>query len=251
MNSILINAATPRELAYLVRELSATPTPFPGGEVWRGLLASGNTEVTLATTGIGKVNTAWALTALLERYLDRPPALIINTGCGGAYSGSGLSVGDLAVANCEIYGDDGVVTPKGWSSMEEIGIPVMVRKDKLYFNEFPLSQTAAEMAMRLATVLNIPMQRGRFVTVSTCSGTSTQGSELIRRHNGICENMEGAVVAHLALKYNIPCMEVRGISNMVEDRDLSRWNISAAVDAAQRFLLRFLEGIEHSLRRVL
>jgi futalosine hydrolase len=250
MSSVLINAATPQELTYLVRELNAAPVPFAGGwEVWRGTLATGRLQVTLATTGVGKVNTAWTLTALLERHFPQPPALIINTGCGGAYAGSGLNVGDLAVANCEVYGDEGVATPNGWQSMEGIGIPVLVRKDKLYFNEFPLSQVAAEKAMRLAAVLSIPMRRGRFVTVSTCSGTAARGAELVARFGGICENMEGAVIAHLALKYEIPCLEVRGISNQVEDRDLSRWNITLAVETAQRFLLRYLESIEDALER--
>jgi futalosine hydrolase len=250
MSTVLINAATPQELTYLVRELDATLIPFPGtGEVWRGTLATGRLQIVLATTGIGKVNTAWALTALLEHHLEQMPALIINTGCGGSYSGSGLNVGDLAVANAEVYGDEGVETPRGWQSMEAIGIPVLVRKDKLYFNEFPLSQEAAEKAMRLAAVLGIPMQRGRFVTVSTCSGTAVRGKKIAGRFSGICENMEGAVVAHLALKYEIPCMEVRGISNLVEDRDLSRWNITLAVETAQRFLLRYLESIEESLER--
>ena len=187
---------------------------------------------------------------MLERHLETAPALIINTGCAGAYSGSGLNVGDLAVASTEVYGDEGVETPRGWQSMEAIGIPVMVRKGKLYFNEFPLSQEAAEKAMRLAAVLGIPTQRGRFITVSTCSGTTARGKKMAGRFSGICENMEGAVVAHLALKYEIPCMEVRGISNLVEDRDLSRWNITLAVETAQRFLLRYLESIEESLERL-
>lgn len=250
MSMVLIIAATPQELAYLVRELNAAPVALPAGwEAWRGTLATGRLQVMLATTGIGKVNTAWALTALLERHLAQPPAMIINTGCGGAYGGIGLNVGDLAVANGEVYGDDGVETPQGWCSMETIGIPVLVRKDKLYFNEFPLSQEAAEKAMRLATVLGIPMKRGRFITVSTCSGTTARGKKLAARFSGICENMEGAVVAHLALKYDIPCLEVRGISNLVEDRDLSRWNITLAVETAQRFLLRYLESIEDTLER--
>jgi futalosine hydrolase len=53
--------------------------------------------------------------------------------------------------------------------------------------------------------------------------------------------MEGAAVAHVALLYDIPLLEVRGISNMVEDRDLSRWDIPRSVEMSQRFLFRCLE----------
>jgi futalosine hydrolase len=38
-------------------------------------------------------------------------------------------------------------------------------------------------------------------------------------------------------------MEIRGISNMVEDRDLSRWDIAGAAEKAQRFVLRFIEAL--------
>jgi futalosine hydrolase len=37
-------------------------------------------------------------------------------------------------------------------------------------------------------------------------------------------------------------MELRGISNMVEKRDLRRWDINRAVEQAQRFLLKFIEA---------
>jgi futalosine hydrolase len=43
--------------------------------------------------------------------------------------------------------------------------------------------------------------------------------------------------------HGLDCLEVRGISNMVEDRDLSRWNVGDAVAKAQRFIRAFLEAL--------
>jgi futalosine hydrolase len=43
------------------------------------------------------------------------------------------------------------------------------------------------------------------------------------------------------LDYGVDCLEVRGVSNMVEDRDLSRWNLPLAVEKAQRFIIKYLE----------
>jgi futalosine hydrolase len=42
--------------------------------------------------------------------------------------------------------------------------------------------------------------------------------------------MEGAAYAHVAARYALPFLEVRGISNVVEDRDLSRWQLDAAAN---------------------
>jgi futalosine hydrolase len=200
----------------------------------------GDAAFILAVTGMGKVNAAAAITALLERH---QPVLIINTGCAGAYPGSGLAVGDLALATTEVYGDEGVLTPSGWESLEFIGIPALEWKGNRYFNEIPLSFSASEKAMQLAVALGLPIRRGRFVTVSTCSGTKSKGEELFNRFGGICENMEGAAAAQVALIYGVDCLEVRGVSNMVEDRDLSRWNIPHAVERVQRFVLKFIETL--------
>lgn len=238
MASIIVAAATHKELALLIRSIGAQQEPGAraGRETYRGEL--GGVTLYLTVTGLGKANTASALTALLERV---SPRLVINVGCAGAYVGSGLQVGDLAVASAEVYGDEGVLTPTGWEPLESIGIPQVVRGGRRFFNEFPLTMLLAERAVQLGAAQGIAVRRGRFVTVSTCSGTAVRGDELARRFDAICENMEGAAAAHMALLYGVDCLEIRGISNMVEDRDLSAWNIPLAVETAQRFLLKYLE----------
>ncbi|NJD90823.1 MAG: futalosine hydrolase [Geobacter sp.] len=234
---ILITASMELELSLLVRELNAVRLDDVCGHcLWRGEAHS--REVFLATTGIGKVNAAIVTALLLDKL---KPGFLINTGCGGAYRGSGLNVGDLAIATVEIYGDEGVLTVDGWHTLEIIGIPSVERKGNRYSNEFPLSMQAAEKVFHLAASLGLPIRRGKFITVSTCSGTLHRGEELEKRFGGICENMEGAASAHAAILFDTPFLELRGISNMVEDRDISRWDIPRAVEMAQRFLARCLE----------
>jgi futalosine hydrolase len=237
-NLILITASTPIELELLIRYSAAQPLPQSAfSPVYSGTIGKNN--LLLAVTGMGKVNAAASVAALLAHYT---PRLIINTGCAGAYHGSDLNVGELAVASTEIYGDEGVMTTNGWQGLELIGIPLIERGGTRYYNDYPLNITVADKVMHLAISMGIPIQRGHFVTVSTCSGTKTRGEELASRFNAICENMEGAAVAQVALINGVDCLEIRGISNMVEDRDLSRWDIPLAVENVQRFLLRLLES---------
>ena len=75
---------------------------------------------------------------------------------------------------------------------------------------------------------------GPFVTVSACSGTGARGAELAGRFGAVCESMEGAAYAHVAALYGVPFLEVRGISNRVEDRDLSAWRLHDAAAIAAR-----------------
>jgi futalosine hydrolase len=195
-------------------------------------------RVILVVTGVGKANAAAAVSCLAQRH---KPSLIIDCGCGGAYPGSGLDIGHLAIASAEIYGDEGVVTPQGWSDLTAMGLPLVSREGNRYHNEIPLSLMQTERAVQLATALGIPFRRGRFVTVSTCSGTTARGEELWTRYGAVCETMEGAAVAHASLLWGIDCLEVRGISNRVEDRDMSSWDLDGAVEAAQRFVLKYIE----------
>ena len=221
MKPVFVTASTVQELSLLIRIIGAAQDEsiiFP--EIHRGRI--GQRQVIIAVTGVGKVNAASAVTLLLQQ---ASPEFLINTGCAGAYAESGLAVGDLAVATSEIHADEGVLTVDGWQSLELIGIPLITRRGKAYFNEFPLSLQATRKALNLATALGLPMKQGKFLTVSTCSGTSVQGAELVSRYSGICENMEGAAVAQVAMLFGVDCLEIRGISNMVEDRNLSLWDI--------------------------
>lgn len=237
---ILILAAVEQEIALLRDALGASAVTrdgvFPHHE---GML--GTRPVAICVGGIGKINAAAATTALIERL---QPRLVVNTGCGGAYLSSGLAVGDLAVASDECLGDEGVLTSGGWHDLQFMGIPSLPHNGHSYHNRLPLSRHLAEKAVRLADGYGLKLRRGPFVTVSTCSGTRQRGDELAGRYNGICENMEGAAVVQVCLRYGIDCMELRGISNMVDERNMKSWDIPRAVEAAQRFLLKYLEMLE-------
>lgn len=237
MHPIIVTASTPLELSQLIAETSALAVDGAGPlRAFRGTVSG--REVILAVTGIGKVNAASALTALLERFT---PELVVNIGCGGAFPGKGLGLGELAIATGEQLADEGVLTPEGWRGLELIGIPVCELRGERIFNTIPLPPDLAASALSLAVERGFRAVAGPFLTVSTCSGTRARGEELLRRFPGICENMEGGALAQVALIYDVPFLEVRGISNMVEDRNLARWDLKRAVSEAQRFLLAYLE----------
>ncbi len=239
MQPTLIIAAIPRELALLTAALEDTVHGTGMFAPTEGFI--GPSRLVCCAAGIGKANAAAASAVLLEQY---QPKRIIITGCGGAYPGSGLSVGDLAVASEELFGDEGVVTPQGWLDLKQMGLPLLKQGDRNWYGTVPLTLHETEKVLRLADSHGLRLTRGRFVTVSTCSGTKERGLELARRYQAICENMEGAAIALNALRYGLPCLEIRGISNLVEDRDLSRWEIDRAVEAAQRFVIKAIEELE-------
>jgi futalosine hydrolase len=197
---------------------------------WTGRLDG--VPVVLLAGGMGKTNAAHALTALLE---TQPIHGILGFGIGGAYPGSGLDVGGIALATEAVYGDEGVQTPAGWTGTEGIGIPLWAKGEARTFNTFALDAARVERARTALAASGYDVRTGPFVTVSCCSGTAALGAAMAERFPGaLCEGMEGAALAHVAAIYGVPFLEMRAVSNLVEDRDLSRWRIRDAAETAQQ-----------------
>jgi futalosine hydrolase len=238
-NPILILTATGFEQHLLREALQQPAVQTVAHRTWtRGIL--GNSPVILIETGMGQVNTAQTL-AVAFQYIH--PELVLQIGIGGAYLPAHLQLGDLVLATVEHYGDLGIITPDGWTSAEAIGIPI-VKTNRDYYNSYPLDNTLVNEAESILRKRGEPVIKGPFVTVQQCSGRTDVGNALANRFQAICENMEGAAAAHLCLLYQMPFLELRAISNQVEDRNKNTWNIPLAIERAQvatRFLLESLK----------
>ena len=195
----------------------------------------------LVIAGIGAVNTAHALTRHL---VTQPkPSLVIQTGIAGAYVPAGVPVGAVVLASEEVYADVGVITTDGWRSAEEIGIPLVeaTATSPARFNHFPFDE---RLVARASAVCGPRVARtGRFLTLSQVTGVRALGDALHARFGALCESMEGAAAAHVCALHDVPFLEVRGISNLVEDRDRSKWRIKEAAGAAQLVVRHLLEHV--------
>ncbi len=213
-----------------------------GKNIYKGSIS--NIGIVLMNTGIGKVNAAHSATCILEQF---PVEAVLNLGVAGAYSGSGLSNGDVALASKEILGDDGVIDSGGWHSLNTIGIPLVRRGRKKYFNEFPADKRLSNKIMKSiksGLIQSSPqVTQGPFVTLSAASGSPSRAVELQKRFNGICENMEGAAVAQVCAIYKVPFIEIRGVSNIVGVRDKRRWDLKGASGNCQGVVLDLLNTV--------
>lgn len=229
-NPLALVCSVPLECERLRAALEGAEETHVGRKpAWTGRLDGA--EVVLLPGGMGKTNAAHALTALLE---TRPVRGVVGFGIGGAYPGAGLEIGDIALATAAVYGDEGVMAPGGWISTEGIGIPLWHAGEARTFNTFVLDAERVERARTALADAGYRVRTGPFVTVSCCSGTAALGEAMAARFPGaLCEGMEGAALAHVAAIYEVPFLELRAVSNLVEDRDMSRWRIREAAEAAQ------------------
>ena len=148
--------------------------------------------------------------------------MIIHLGVGGAYPSSGLKEGDIAIAEKEIYGDEGVFLKDGFHTAETIGIPFLVKARKRYFNEFLHDKKLFKMAVRISRVTfhasHITVESGPFLTLSTCTGT-VRGRRNLRKHSMLFAKIWKVLRWRMyVLSCGIPMVEIRGISNIVGER---------------------------------
>jgi futalosine hydrolase len=240
MIALLCSVSAEAEL--LLSKTTVTGTTTLGSKsVIEGMLA--NQRVLLCVGGMGKVNAAHAATLMISNF---DPRALIVFGVGGAYHSSGATVGDIALASEEIAGDEGVLTSEGFKDTEYLGIALVQSDHAQRYNRFPVSaghlKKAQQALSRSKTRARI--HTGTFITLSTCTGTSRRAKELEGRYHGLCENMEGAAAAQVAELHSVPWLEVRGISNIVEARDLKKWDIPTAAEAVQMAVQQILEGWE-------
>ena len=235
-------SAVALEGSIILRHMKKIKENVPCGlSLYKGKIK--DKSVVYIISGIGKTNASRGTTLLIEKFF---PCLIVNFGVGGAYPSSGLKIGDIAAAEKEIYGDEGAYLKDGFHTAEEIGIPLLVKTGKRYFNKFQLDKKLLKKAVSISRITHyasrITVKSGPFLTLSTCTGTLKRAKGLEKTFHAICENMEGAVVAHISTLYGIPMVEIRGISNVVEDRNKTKWNVKLASENCQKVVIEFLKN---------
>ncbi len=202
--------------------LLCVATEFEGA-LLRERLDGSHPDVAIVRTGVGPVNAAHAVTLFLAKTGARE---IVVCGVGGAYPTSGLQVGDVVCAASECYGDLGATSPSGFLDMKTLGFAVVEAPTPL-FNDIPMH--VFPVARRVP-----------FVTVSSCTGTDGAARDIETRTAGAVESMEGAAIAHVAHLHGVPVGEVRGISNIVTNRDTTTWRLQEAAAAAQEAVLSWI-----------
>lgn len=179
----------------------------------------GNADIRVLVTGVGTVSTSWNLTKFISA--GYRPELAINAGIAGSYRNN-IAIGSVVVPLSDRFADVGIETTEGFLSLAEAGL-----EDPDLF-PFKGGEIIAsnEFIDKALTIVN-PV---RAITVNTASGTSDTIGRLKKKYDPDIETMEGATFFYICSGEKIPFLAFRSISNMVEPRDRSKWDIPLALD---------------------
>ena len=67
--------------------------------------------------------------------------------------------------------------------------------------------------------------------------------KIVHRLNPQGESMEGAACMFACQEANVPCVQIRSISNFVEKRNKSKWDITMAITNLNKELQKFISTL--------
>ena len=155
---------------------------------------------------------------------------VLQVGIGGAYPAQqerdALAIGEVAVAASEYDLDLGVGAGADWRGLDALGFAVAATDPPTY-NRIPCHAAASVAVARAVDCPLLP-----FATSDSVTADALTAERIAAATGAAVESMEGAAGALVSLTLAVPFVELRGVSNVVGDRDKSRWRIPAAIDAA-------------------
>ncbi len=214
MRKLLVCAATQMELQTF------TPAFSSSGQ-WVFSSCAKTDSAFGVVTGVGIPFTLAELPGIIA---NTAPDYILNIGIAGAYPNSGLKIGDVVLGSSEVFGDIGFELPEspGFQPLTSsaFGAP--------YANPFLLETSGWDSPI-------LPFSLGAGCTVNCCTGTDKVGIMREKLYGVQFESMEGAAVAMIGQREDIPVMEIRSISNIAGNRDMRPENIRLALDQLIKF----------------
>ena len=213
--NVLVIAATERELTG-IKEIS---------------FGHQNMKVQTAVTGVGLLPSAYAIMQLIA---IAKPDMVIQVGIAGTFTPT-LELGTAVTVRKEILADMGVYETDGYHDIFELGL---AEKNIPPFEQGAIVNHHDNLmeAASLPTVLA--------VSVNEISTSLEKINLFAEKYKVAIESMEGASLHYVCAMQQIPFIQIRGISNLVGERDKTKWKIPEALHAATNACINLINKIQ-------
>ena len=81
------------------------------------------------------------------------------------------------------------------------------------------------------------------ITVNTVHGNEASIKKIAERLNPQLESMEGAAIFYACREMNVPCLQIRAVSNYVEKRNRDNWKIGLAIKNLNKFSVQLVKEL--------
>ena len=178
-------------------------------------------EIDFLVTGIGMVATTYSLT---RQFAAAEYDLALQIGLAGSFD-SRIKIGGVCRIEEDVFSELGAESGNDFLTLEQMDLPgITTVKNEIDFDSDMLNA--------------LPVWRG--ITVNTVHGNETSIAKIKERLNPQVETMEGAAFLWACNQTKVKCVQIRSISNYVEKRDKSKWEIGLAVKNLNDTLVRIM-----------
>jgi len=217
--NILVVSATEFEVKPLLDFLKINE-PLPGLNLANKQLE--NHDVQVLITGVGMVNTAFKM----GRYMNSLFDLVINVGVCGAFDRN-LQLGELVRVKTDILSEMGAEDGDTFLTYNQLNLP----GQHIFSENYTISNFLID---------SIKIVKG--ITVNTVHGNELSIENVKQLYHPDVESMEGAAFFASCKRAGGDFIQIRAISNYVEKRDKSKWQMPLAIKNLNEFLISFVDS---------
>lgn len=218
--NILIVSATEFEVKPLCDYLGISQI-LPGLNVSDNLIE--DHELKVLITGVGMVNTAFSM----GRYSNTLYDLVLNVGVCGAFD-KALKLGDVVQVTEDVLSELGAEDGDTFLTYDKLNLPGEYKFKGYLSNSFPQIDA---------------LKKVKGITVNTVHGNEISINKVKTLFNPDVESMEGAAFLSSCKRAGNNYTQIRAVSNYVEKRDKSKWQMALAIKNLNDFLIDFVKGL--------
>jgi len=213
MKSLLVSA-TESEIAPFLSHFG-----FKNGSNY----LNGN-QVVVLVTGVGMVATAFSMGCVLAKYSFD---FALNVGIAGSFN-EGLSLGEVVQVTEDCFSELGAMDGPSFLSIDQLGFG---------------NATMTPLDSETLDILLPSEKKMKGITVNCVHGSDEEILSIKERLCPDIETMEGAAFFYACNQVELPAVQLRSISNYVERRDKSKWNIALAIETLNERLINLYTAI--------
>ena len=188
-------------------------------------------HIDVLITGIGMIFTIYRLTKILS---EKKYDLAINAGIAGSFSKK-LKIGKVVNITKDEFSDLGIEYSEGFYTLFD--------KKLVNKNDFPFKNGVLinERFFKNSVINKLLKVSGITVNTAHCKQDSIEKIKI--KFKADIETMEGAAFFYVCMYENISFLQIRAISNYVEQRNEKNWNIPLAVKNLSSTLIDFFSNV--------
>ena len=176
---------------------------------------AGNKVAEILITGVGVPATLYHLQKKLQQ---KTTDLVIQAGIAGSFTHD-IGLSGVALVKQDTFADIGMEEKENFKSIFQSGF---ADKDAFPFSDGWLVNSNPIFSRSLLPAV-------KAITVNKISDSLLQKLQAVNSYAPEIESMEGAALHYICLQEQVPFIQIRSLSNIIGERDKSKWKLKEAI----------------------